>query len=77
MGTPLFERHQKGVILTAMGEAFLRRASAVRSELRRAQEDIDQIKGEMTSEVSVAMTAVAAFCLLPRALAAFHQRFPD
>ncbi len=77
VGAPLFERHQKGVLLTAAGEVYLRRALAVRAELRRAQEEIDQIKGQMTGEVSVAMTAVAAFSLLPRTLAAFQQRFPD
>lgn len=77
VGAPLFERHQKGVALTASGVAFLRRALAVREEMRRAQEEIDQIKGEMTGEVAVAMTAVAAFTLLPRALPAFHRRYPD
>ena len=77
LGAPLFERHQKGVALTAVGTVFLRRALAMRAEMRRAQDEIDQIKGDMTGEVAVAMTAVAAFSLLPRALVAFHRRFPE
>lgn len=77
MGAPLFERHQRGVILTEMGAAFLRRALAVQAELRRAQEDLDQLRGQMTGEVAVAVTAVAAFSLLPKALAAFQTRFPE
>ena len=38
LGVPLFERQPKGVIVTAMGKLFIRRATAVWGELRRAQE---------------------------------------
>ncbi len=76
LGVPIFERHQQGVRLTAMGDAFLKRAIAVQSELRRAREEIDQMNGEMSGEVSVAMSGVASLALMPRAFRSFHAKYP-
>lgn len=77
LGAPLFERHQQGMRLTAMGEAFLRRAKAVQAELRRAQEEIGQMKGEMRGQVCFAMSAVTTFALMPGAVRAFRARYPE
>ena len=77
LGVALFERRAKGVILTPMGEVFLRRAIAVQSELRHAREEIDQLKGLTTGHVSAAMSSVPHMALLPRALGPFVTRFPD
>jgi LysR family transcriptional regulator of abg operon len=48
LGVTLFERHAKGVRLTDIGRAFVRRAESVQSELRRAEEEIAQLKGRLT-----------------------------
>ena len=77
LGVPLFEREAKGVVPTKMGELFIRRANAVRSELRRAREEIDQFKGEMHGHVSVCLSTVPHIALLPYALPAFRARYPD
>ena len=77
LGAPLFERHQQGMRLTAMGKAFLRRAQSVQSELRRAHEEIAQMKGEMRGQVSFAMSAVSTVSLMPAAIRAFRTRYPD
>ena len=45
LGVPLFERRARGMILTPMGEAFVRRASAVLSEVRRARDEVEQLHG--------------------------------
>ncbi len=77
LGVALFERQPKGVVVTSMGALFVRRATAAWSELRRAQEEIDQIKGRLHGEVSVCLSTVAHVALLPYALAAFRARYPD
>ncbi|MFC7514603.1 LysR family transcriptional regulator [Herbaspirillum sp. GCM10030257] len=75
LGVPLFERSARGVQLTPMGQAFLRRANAVRSELQHAKDEIAQLKGEMHGSLTVAMSSVPHLALLPGALKPFRSRF--
>ncbi|WP_293882105.1 LysR substrate-binding domain-containing protein [Sphingomonas sp.] len=77
LGVALFERHAKGVRLTDMGRVFIRRAQAVQSEIKRAQEEIEQLKGGTTGEVSVALSTATIMSLMPRAVAEFRRRFPE
>src|SRR5690606_38925113 len=64
LGAPLFERSHKGVRLTAMGEVFHRRANAVRNELQRAKEEIDQLRGRLHGTVTVCLSSVPHLTLL-------------
>lgn len=73
----LFERRAKGVILTPMGEVFLRRAKAIRNEFRRAQEELDQLRGRTNGHIRMCLSSVAHMALLPIALGPFRQRFPN
>ena len=77
LGAALFERHAKGVRLTEIGQAFVRRASAVHSELRRAREEVEQLKGRDTGEVSVSLSSSSSLGLLPSAMVAFRKRHPQ
>jgi LysR family transcriptional regulator, regulator of abg operon len=77
LGVSLFERHARGVRLTAMGQAFVRRAETVQCELRRASEEIEQLKGRSTGQVAVALSSASAIALMPSAIAAFRKRYPD
>lgn len=77
LGVELFERRAKGVALTPMGEVFLRRAQAVRSEMRRAQDEIDQLKGAAHGQMRICLSSGAHMALLPHVLRTFRQRFPD
>ncbi len=77
LGVPLFERHAKGVKVTPIGASFLRRAEAIQSELRRAREEIEQLKGHQTGQVTVAFSSGSAIAILPGALPTFRKRFPD
>lgn len=73
----LFERKGTGVHLTPMGQVFLRRASSVQNELRLAQEELDQMRGETHGQLSVALSSVPHLALLPNALSPFRQRYPN
>jgi LysR family transcriptional regulator, regulator of abg operon len=77
LGVVLFERRAKGVHLTPMGQVFLRRAKAVRSELTRAQDELDQLRGQTHGRLRVCLSTVAHLALLPNALEPFRQRYPD
>ena len=77
LGVVLFERQAKGVVLTPMGEVFLRRAKAVRNEFRRAQEELDQLRGETHGHIRMGLSSVAHMALLPNALGPFRTRFPE
>lgn len=77
LGVPLFERHPTGVSITPMGELFMRRAHVVRNELRRAREELDQLRGQTHGRISVVMSTVPHIALLPYALSAFRARYPE
>jgi LysR family transcriptional regulator of abg operon len=77
LGVTLFERHAKGVRLTSMGTAFIRRAESVQSELRRAREEIEQLKGRTTGEVSIGLSTASCMALMPTAVGNFRKRYPD
>jgi LysR family transcriptional regulator of abg operon len=77
LGVSLFERHARGVRLTVVGKAFLRRAEAVQCELRRATEEIEQLKGLSTGQVSIALSSASSIALMPSILPPFRKRYPD
>jgi LysR family transcriptional regulator, regulator of abg operon len=77
LGAPLFERRARGMSLTAMGVAFVRRANAVLSEVRRAREEVEQLHGGTRGEVVAGLSMVALIALLPKALSLFRARYPN
>jgi LysR family transcriptional regulator of abg operon len=77
LGVPLFERRARGMVLTPMGAAFVRRASAVLSEVRRAREEVEQLHGGTRGEVVAGLSMVALIALLPKALSLFRARYPN
>ena len=76
LGAVLFERSISGVVVTAVGERFIRRANAAHSELLRARDEVGQLQGQAYGSLSVCLSTVAHIALLPEALGAFRKRFP-
>lgn len=77
LGATLFERHAKGVRLTEIGRAFIRRAEAIQTEIRRAHEEIGQLRGQLTGLITLAVSTASAMSLLPKALHNFRKTYPD
>ena len=77
LGATLFERQARGVVPTAMGVAFLRRAKSVSNELLLARDEIDQLRGLTHGKVRVALSMVPHMALLPYALPQFRFRYPN
>jgi DNA-binding transcriptional LysR family regulator len=76
VGAPLVERSVKGVKLTVYGEALAPRARLLLADMRRAREEIAQIRDGATGRISVAVSTSAALTVLPPAFKEFHTRLP-
>jgi DNA-binding transcriptional LysR family regulator len=77
LGAPLFERRARGMILTPTGEAFVRRAKAILSEVHRARDEVHQLRGGTRGQVVAALSTAPHIELLPSALRRFRTRYPD
>jgi LysR family transcriptional regulator, regulator of abg operon len=74
--TPLVERGLKGVRLTPCGESLATRARLLLADMRRAREEIAQIRDGTTGRLAVAATPSVALTVMPAAFEAFHARLP-
>ena len=77
LGAQLFERRARGMILTQMGQAFVRRASNVMTEVRRAREELEQLEGGTGGNVVAAMSIVPHLAMVPRVLRPFWKRYQN
>lgn len=77
LGASLFQRSARGAVPTPAGQAFLLRARAALNELRRGESEVRQMSGGGGGGVGMAISAAMAVSVLPPALQAFCERFPD
>jgi DNA-binding transcriptional LysR family regulator len=79
LGVRLLERGPRGVKLTKFGEAFYKRARSVTSELRRANDDLNHIKGLFTGCVSLGVTPGPGILdqIIPKAIVRIALKRPD
>ena len=75
IGSPLFERYNRGIVLTQKGEKLLKYADrmiCVLKEMDSELKDEDSDEGE----IKIVTTQTSALSLLPRALSEFHREYP-
>jgi LysR family transcriptional regulator of abg operon len=77
LGAPLFERRSRGMVETALGRAFVRRAVTILNDVRRARDEFDQLRGSTGGTVTIGLSIAAHFSLLPKALLPFRRQFPN
>jgi DNA-binding transcriptional LysR family regulator len=77
LGVALFERLPRGVRLTAAGEVFLAYARHAMSELHAVESQIEQLRGLVRGQVSVAAAESVAGELLPSAITRFQATHPN
>lgn len=68
LGTSLFERSRTGITLTPEGEVLLRRAEAMDSVLREAEEEMRLARDGVTGPLRIGGTPGALVSLLPHAV---------
>ncbi|HSB09282.1 MAG TPA: LysR substrate-binding domain-containing protein [Blastocatellia bacterium] len=76
LGTPLFLRLNKRMLLTQAGERLLTSAPIVLEELKRAEEDIRQIAAHREGILRISTECYTCYHWLPRVLTAFNREFP-
>jgi LysR family transcriptional regulator of abg operon len=75
-GVRLLQRSVAGIELTEAGQAFAIRARLLVEEMRRARDEIEQIRDGGTGSVAIAVSSTVALTLLPKAFAAFRVQMP-
>ena len=68
LGCELLHRLSHSVIPTQSGEALIRRAQLIEAELDNAINEIENIEGVTTGEISVSASPTVAIDLMPRAI---------
>ncbi len=77
VGAPLFERHSKGMQLTAIGAALLPHATLLQQEAEHAREEIDAMRGLAKGTVKVGAVGSIASSVLPLAVGRMVQQWPN
>ncbi|BEU98681.1 LysR family transcriptional regulator (plasmid) [Acidovorax sp. DW039] len=76
LGVDLFARQTSGMVLTAEGVRFHRRACAIANEARRAVEEVQQPGPGYEGTVSIALSIMPHLGMLPEALPVFRRSYP-
>ena len=76
VGARLFDRHSRGVRPTEAGRAFVQTARRVLAELRRLDEEFDQLSSPGGGTVALGALPVAAAGVLPGALSRLKADYP-
>ena len=76
LGTPLFLRVNKRMVLTPAGERLLHSAKAVLKELTEAEEDLAQMAGHRKGTLRLSTECYTCYHWLPAILRDFRQRCP-
>lgn len=76
LGTPLFHRMKRQVVLTPAGEVFLPRARRLLAELEEARAEVQELTGLQKGTLAIGATPSVSTHLLPPVLAVFQRRHP-
>lgn len=72
----LLQRNARGAALTRAGKTFLARARVIQSELRKADDDLQELRGGERGAVGFGVAPVAGMLLVPEALQYFRRSQP-
>jgi len=76
LGTPLFERHARGMRLLAAGEIFLGYVRRHLADLDRMQSEIEGLKGLKRGHVEIVASQAVAVRFLPSQIRVFQDEYP-
>ncbi len=73
----MLTRTPRGVVLTEYGRAVLVRARSINAELRRMDEEVAQLRGQMRGSVSMGVAPLPSLMILPHVLPQFCSQHPE
>ncbi|MFL9949483.1 LysR substrate-binding domain-containing protein [Paraburkholderia agricolaris] len=77
LGVPLIVKSPRGIELTRYGSVLCERSRQIMEDMRRASEEIEQLKGGGAGRVSIGVTATMALCVMPAVLSVLRESMPD
>lgn len=77
LGASLFERHSRGMHLTAVGEALLPHAIVLQREAEQAREEIDAMRGLARGTIRCGAVGSIASLVLPLAVSGVLEQWPN
>ncbi len=77
VGAPLFERHTKGMHLTAIGSALLPHAITLQKDAAHAREEVDAMRGLAKGVIKVGAVGSIASLVLPMAVGRVLEKWPN
>ncbi len=77
LGAALFERRARGMVMTPIGTAFVNRAKTILADVRRARDEVGQLKNDEGGSVTVGLSIAPHMSILPHVLTPFRARFPS
>lgn len=77
LGTPLFERTKRKVLLTPFGERFVRQAQVVMDEADKLAEITDSQRNPLSGSFKLGVIASSCAYLLPHFVGDIQLRFPE
>lgn len=76
LGTRVFDRHTRRVLLTEAGHELLPHATRVLAELEQAAADVGALRDKSRGRLRLAVPQLMASTMAARAIAAFHHQHP-
>jgi DNA-binding transcriptional LysR family regulator len=76
LGTRLFHRMKRRILLTDAGEALLPRARRLLAELEETRAELQELTGLQRGHLAIGATPSICTHLLPALLGDFHRRYP-
>ncbi|MBU2774841.1 LysR family transcriptional regulator [Acidithiobacillus ferrooxidans] len=76
LGTQLFERHARGMRLTAAGEIYVNYIRRHIAESERVQSEIDRLQGMQQGQVAIAVSPALATDFIPNLVREFRLQHP-
>ncbi|CAJ0822868.1 LysR family transcriptional regulator [Ralstonia flaminis] len=73
LGVPLLLRSVKGVKLTSYGAVFYRRAKSITADMKRAEDELLEMRGEQAGSVVVGLSELAECSMLQRVFSAYRR----
>lgn len=77
LGIKLFERNNKGIVLTAAGKLLLEHAGVILAQFRRLKNDMSLLSEQVSGELTIGASTTIAQYVLPPVLAQFRQANPS
>lgn len=77
IGTPLFDRHSRGIELTQAGRAFFKHASVVLVELDHGLNEARKASGAEQNELKIGAGTVFAESIIPNVVAGLERELPN